>query len=306
MSQATQQDAEDLTAAPRAPSGSSQLSMADFGRLRGLIHEIAGINLVPAKRVMVETRLRKRVEELGLPSYRAYCDLVMGPHGEQELAPLLDRITTNKTDFFREAVHFDFLTCTALPALAAQHGSGQRQPLAVWSAGCSSGEEPYTLAMVLSEYAETQGPGGYRFSIAATDISTRVLEKARQGIYDAALTEPVPVALKRKYMLRSKDPSRAVVRIGAAIRNTVQFRRLNFMDEQFGFDRPFDVIFCRNVMIYFDEAEQKRLINKFHRCLNPEGYLFVGHAESLFGLTTKFHMIHENNATAYQRIEVSQ
>jgi chemotaxis protein methyltransferase CheR len=295
MSQAAQQ-AVGARAAPRAAL--AQLSMADFGRLRGLIQEAAGISLAPAKRVMVETRLRKRVEELGMASYRAYCDFVLGPQGERELAPLLDRITTNKTDFFREAGHFEFLTGTALPALAAQHHSGARRPLLVWSAGCSTGEEPYTLAMVLSEYAEAQAQGGYRFSIAATDISTRVLEKARQAIYEAGLAEPVPAGLKRKYLLRSKDPSRQVVRMCPAIRAAVEFRRLNFMEEQFGFDQPFDIIFCRNVMIYFDKPVQERLVARFAANLRPGGYLFIGHSETLNGLNASLSMV---AASIYRR-----
>jgi chemotaxis protein methyltransferase CheR len=266
----------------------AHLGETDFRRLAEFIYREAGISLAPAKRVMVETRLRKRLEALGIGSFHAYCEFVLGPQGGEEWTPLLDRITTNKTDFFREPGHFSVLTGTALPAMAALYQSGTRQPLTVWSAGCSSGEEPYTLAMVLSEYAAAQSGGRYRFAITATDLSTRVLEKAQQAVYATELVDPVPPALRHKYLLRSRDPARQVVRICPELRALVTFRRLNFMESRFSFDTPFDAIFCRNVMIYFDKPTQETLVNRFASHLRPGGYLFVGHSETLNGLRTPF------------------
>lgn len=275
----------------RPGAGIPALSPDDFHRLGAFVYRTAGITLSSAKRIMVETRLRGRLNDLHMPSFHAYCNYVLRPGGESEIAPLLDRITTNKTDFFREPAHFSFLVETAVPTMQTQSGSGMRRPLSVWSAGCSSGEEPYTLAMVLSEYALSDSsrarPGcRFRFAITGTDISTRVLEQAQEGIYGEALAAPIPEALRRRYLLRSKDKSRPLVRICPDLRAAVCFRQLNLLDANFGFDEPLDLIFCRNVMIYFDKPIQQRVIDRFVAHLTPGGYLFVGHSESLNGLTT--------------------
>ena len=201
----------------------------------------------------------------------------MGRGGEREITALIDVITTNKTDFFREPGHFEFLTGVALPSLAA----GSSRPLNVWSAGCSSGEEPYTLAIVLSEYAQEHP--GFQFSILATDISTRVLEKARLGVYDIGTIAPIPAEAKRKYLLKSRDRNKPRARVAPEIRARVAFQRLNLMDAEFGLANPMDVIFCRNVVIYFDKTTQEQLIRKFARNLRPRGYLFMGHSETLHG-----------------------
>ena len=178
-----------------------QLSERDFRRLSDLIYRLAGIHLVATKKIMIELRLRKRLQALQLHSFAAYCDFLFEAGGEAELPCMIDLVTTNKTDFFREPAHFEYLTNVALPALEA----GFDRPLAVWSAGCSSGQEPYTLAMVLSEYSEQQEPG-YRFAILATDISGRMLERARLGIYEMETIAPIPMAVRRKYLLKSREP----------------------------------------------------------------------------------------------------
>jgi chemotaxis protein methyltransferase CheR len=162
--------------------------------------------------------------------------------------------------------------------------------LRVWSAGCSTGEEPYTLAMTLYEYAETVP--GFDFQILATDLSTRVLEKAKQAVYDDERVEPVPKLMKNKYLLRSKDRSSGKVRIVPELREKVRFRRLNFMDDDFGIHEPFDIIFCRNVVIYFDRPTQERLLNKFYANLTKDGFIFMGHSETLNGLDVPLVMVH--------------
>ena len=189
---------------------------------------------------------------------------------------MIDLITTNKTDFFREPGHFEFLTRVALPSIATAG-----RTVRVWSAGCSTGEEPYTLAMVLSEYAE-QHPA-WQFSILATDISTRVLEKARLGIYEATDIAPIPSEIRRKHLLRSRDRDNPRSRIAPATRSLVEFQRLNLMDSDFGLAHPMDIIFCRNVVIYFDKQTQEQLVRRFTRNLRPHGYLFMGHSETLHG-----------------------
>jgi len=242
-----------------------------------LIHTECGINLTSEKKTMLEIRLRRRLRSLGIPSCRDYCDYVFAPAGGEELVHLIDAVTTNKTDFFREPDHFEFLTARALPALEQRHGANHK--VFVWSAGCSTGEEPYTLAMVLEEYAETHP--GFRFSLLATDISTEVLEKACRGIFKAEAVRPVAQDLKKKYLMRSRDRSSDLVRVVPELRSLIEFRRLNFMDSDFGFGERPDIIFCRNVIIYFDRATQLRVLGNLLRRLAPGGYFFSGHSESL-------------------------
>jgi chemotaxis protein methyltransferase CheR len=258
------------------------MSMADFNRLSRFIHETCGIKLSGEKKVMIETRLVKRLKELNLHDYHDYCNCVLdGSSENEELTHMIDVITTNKTDFFREPAHFQFLTGKALPELL-QNGAGVNRPFRVWSAGCSTGEEPYTIAMVLSEYALTKR--NFRFEIMATDISMRVLQAAKRAIYEKESVAPVPDAMKRKYLLKSRDNSQGLVRIAPEIRELVKFRHLNFMDTDFGITQPFDIIFCRNVIIYFDRPTQERLLMKFCNHLSPGGYVLMGHSETLNGM----------------------
>lgn len=257
------------------------LSNADFDRLRALVYDESGIHLNAEKKTMLEIRIRRRLSHLEINSFTEYCKYVFRPEGKhQELIHLIDAVTTNKTDFFREAGHFDYLLSTALPDLAARRGSSRKS--LVWSAGCSTGEEPYTLAMLLSEYA--QAHSGFQFNVLATDISTAVLEKARMGIFKSEVIDPVPGDLQRKYFMRSRDPDSNLVRIVPELRARVTFRRLNFMDADFGLDELPEIIFCRNVIIYFDRATQVRVVGKLLRHLPPGGYFFAGHSESLQGM----------------------
>jgi chemotaxis protein methyltransferase CheR len=256
------------------------LGIKDFNRLSRFIYDTCGIKMPDVKKTMLEARLQKRLRALGLHSFTDYCDFLFSSAGQQqELVQMLDMVTTNKTDFFREPDHFDYLVQKVLPEWVLRH-PGQR--LAIWSAGCSSGEEPYTLSMVLSEFA--QANPGFDFQILATDISTRVLEKAKNAVYAEALVDPVPLSYKKKYLLRSKDRSNPMVRIVPELRDKVRFRRLNFMDDDFGMREQLDIIFCRNVIIYFDRPTQERLLQRFHRQMKPGALIFMGHSETLSGL----------------------
>jgi chemotaxis protein methyltransferase CheR len=251
------------------------LSARDFARLRELIYAETGICLSAEKKTMVEVRLKRRLRVLNMTTYACYCEFVFDRRGmDEELVFLINVITTNKTDFFREPAHFDFLTGRALPEWDL---SGR--PFFAWSAGCSSGEEPYTMAMVLNEYAELHP--GFRFRILATDISTSVLEKAQLGIYSSECVAPVPLALKRKYFLRSRDSKSARVRVVPDLRQVIEFRRLNFIETDYALAERVDAIFCRNVLIYFDRATQESILCKLVHNLTPSGYLFVGHSETL-------------------------
>jgi len=254
------------------------ISAGDYTRLCGLIYEKAGIRLGSEKKTMLEVRIKRRLKALDLNSYDQYCAYLFGREGlKEELVSLIDVVTTNKTDFFREPGHFNFLVETALPELTPREGAGR--PLLIWSAGCSTGEEPYTLAIVLSEYALTHP--GFRFRILATDISTRVLETAEMGVYSKDAAGPIPAALKRKYLMTSRAPGSDRVRVVPELRRLIEFRRLNFMDADYGMTEKADAIFCRNVIIYFDRETQERVLQKLSRQLVPRGYMFVGHAETL-------------------------
>ena len=275
-------------------SKTSGMSTREFTLFSQFIENTCGIRLSEAKKFMLESRLQKRLRYLELSSYREYYDYLVSKQGlRDELVSMIDVVTTNKTDFFREAAHFSYLTESVLPGIPeGELLNGIR----VWSAGCSSGEEPYTLAMTLNEYARSCQ--GFRFSILATDICTDVLESARLGVYEEEKIVPIPYEMKKRYLLRSKDKSRGVVRICPELRSAVTFRRLNLMDESFDVGNPLQIIFCRNVMIYFDRQTQERLLNKFCRYLLPGGYLFLGHSETLSGLDVPLVQV---SSTIYQK-----
>ena len=266
-------------------TGPAPMSMKDFNRLSRFIYKECGINLTPTKKVMLEGRLNRRLRRLHLKSFTEYCDYLFSQQGiDSELIWMIDEVTTNKTDFFREPNHFEYLAGKVLPVLVdtARHSGHKR--LMVWSAGCSSGEEPYTLAMVIGEFIDNNPRTNLSYVIIATDISPSVLEKAEKAIYEDERIIPVPPEMKKKYLLRGKDRMKNFVRIVPALRERVKFRRLNFMDNDFGFRETIDIIFCRNVIIYFDRQTQETLLNKFCKYLSPGGHVFMGHSETLFGM----------------------
>ncbi|MBT8763883.1 protein-glutamate O-methyltransferase CheR [Desulfohalobiaceae bacterium Ax17] len=257
-----------------------QMSDDEFERLRRFIYEHLGISISPAKKTMLQARLQKRLRHLNLNSFEEYCNYLFRLKGiESEFPELVDAVTTNTTEFFREPNHFDFLVNSILPLWLNTYG--YERAMLLWSAGCSSGEEPYSLAMVLQDFAE-KNPG-FNFLILATDINNKVLQKAVKAIYPEEKALKIPLSLKKKYLLRSRDRSKKLVRIAPEIRTKVRFRRLNFVRE-FKFRKQMDIIFCRNVFIYFDRITQKRVILRFCSYLMRGGYLFLGHSESLSGM----------------------
>jgi chemotaxis protein methyltransferase CheR len=255
----------------------SKLSDVEFRHLARLVYEQCGINLSDGKKILLESRLQKRLHTLGIDSFKSYVRYLYSKDGmTNELVHMIDVVSTNKTDFFREPHHFDFLQQTILPTWIK---NGKRN-VNVWSAACSSGEEPYTLAMVLQEFAGLNS--GFDFCILASDISTVVLEKASLAIYTPAQAAGIPMPLKQKYLLKSKDSSKPTVRVIPELRKKVRFGRINFMDASLAIDEVFDVIFCRNVLIYFDRKTQQEVMRKLTGKLSAGGYLFIGHSESLF------------------------
>jgi chemotaxis protein methyltransferase CheR len=263
------------------PGSVDHLSDHHFKAIADVIEARVGIKMPPAKQTMVEGRLRKRVRALNLADINEYAQILFDRgHLEAELPYLIDCVTTNKTDFFREPSHFDFLKESAVPALLKRHAT-RTANLKIWSAACSTGAEAYTMAMVLQELVAQRRD--FRFSILGTDISTEVLSAAKEAIYPTAFLDSVPEPLRRKYLLVARQPGRGVARIAPELRAVTHFERLNLMDAKYPVDADIDVIFCRNVLIYFEKPTQHAVVERLASHLRPGGYLILGHAESMAG-----------------------
>lgn len=264
-------------------TGTYELSDVDFEKISRFVHEFCGINLHDGKRELVKARLGKRLRQGKFRSFSDYFKFVMTDEGTDELVEMIDSLSTNLTSFFREPAHFERLT----EILKDMATSKKKLTLRFWSAGCSTGEEPYTLAIVVQEALAGRNDD---VKILATDISTKVLRKAVTAIYDENKIRNIPQPLLRKYFLRGTGSRNGQYRVKRDITEMVRFMRLNLKDATV-FSETFDVIFCRNVMIYFDTPTQQALIDRFYDCLRPGGYLFVGHSEGLTGLKHRFRYI---------------
>jgi len=285
-------------------------SMLDktFLRFSAFIQVELGIKMPLSKKAMLQARLQKRLQALRIETFEEYYEYVFSPQGIQdELPHLIDVITTNKTDFFREPQHFDYLTQAILATLLNGNDSGSGKHLKVWCAGCSTGEEAYTLAMVLNEFAE-QHPE-FRYSILATDISARVLEQGTLGVYHQEKVASIPLKLRKKYLLQSKDSDQQLVRIVPELRAKVDFQRSNLNAQEFRIRENRDIIFCRNVIIYFDRATQQTILKQLCRHLKPGGYLFTGASETLNGLnlplTPVVHTVYQKASIFGEKPELS-
>lgn len=268
-----------MSVAMRAQSFEDRLSKRNFDALARYIYDYSGIKMPVTKITMLEGRLRRRLRATGIATLDAYCDFLFEQNGlATESTYLIDVVTTNKTDFFREPKHFDFISQTALPALI----SAGHTRLRLWSSACSTGAEPYTMAMVLQEFAAANREVDYR--VLATDLSTDVLQVATRGIYPRDMVLPVPPDLQKKYVMVARDQTRGDVRISPRLRSKVGFARLNLMDTAYEVGDAMHVIMCRNVLIYFDKATQAKVLSRLCDCLLPGGYLFVGHSESVTGI----------------------
>jgi len=258
-----------------------------FDQIKDLLYDAAGIKLTEAKRELVRSRLARRLRALGSSSVAEYVAYVSGDTGGDELVEMVDALTTNKTGFFREIRHFDLLE-----DVLADMDVGPGGPT-IWSAGCSTGEEPYTLAMMLAEQARHTGKAPGR--VLATDISGRALGRAIAGIYTREQVEPVAAALRRRYLVPAS--AAGAVQVTDDLRSIVRFARLNLVGP-WPMRGPFDVIFCRNVMIYFDAPTKERLVDRLTQLITPGGFLFVGHSESLSSLGHSLRYVHP---AVYQR-----
>jgi chemotaxis protein methyltransferase CheR len=247
------------------------LSSKDFHQLTQYLRKEYGLDL-SEKKVLIEGRLRNHVMERGFPSFREYLESVYADSTRTEVQAMLDRITTNHTFFMREVVHFEYFRKQILPELES---CVKDRDLRIWSAGCSSGEEAYSLAMIIHDYFADRWES-WDTSILATDISDRVLKKAVAGIYPAEALQALPADYRLRYFRKLPDGN---FQVNDTIRNKVSFGKFNLMEPSFPFRKPFHVIFCRNVMIYFDKESKERLVDNFHRSSAPGAYLFIGHSE---------------------------
>jgi chemotaxis protein methyltransferase CheR len=258
---------------------SAELSTNDFNRLSKFIMTEYGIKMPPEKKVMLQGRLQRRLKALNMQNFKEYVEYVFSSTGQsEEVIHMMDVVSTNKTDFFREPLHFDFLLSEGLPELVSDL---HFRNLSIWSAGSSSGEEAYTISIVLSEFIE-KNPG-LDFTITASDISTQMLKKASEAVYHEDRIADVPLVIKKKYFLRSKDREEKKVKVITSLRSKVSFYRQNLLDLPQASKPEHHIIFCRNVLIYFNRENQFRILNSLCSYLKTGGYLFLGHSESITG-----------------------
>ncbi|MCG2745939.1 MAG: protein-glutamate O-methyltransferase CheR [Desulfobulbaceae bacterium] len=272
-----------------------RLTDKDFENFSVLIFAKTGIHLKPEKKELLNARLGKRLRACRLGSFKDYYERVMHDATGNELVHLINCVSTNFTSFFRENSHFDYLAATVLPQFAARGSSAG--PCKVWSAACSSGEEPYTLAMVIAMFMARHP--SFKASILATDISTKVLDIAQKGIYSYDKVDKVPSEFLKNSFQKGVGKCSGYVKVKDELRRLVTFQHINLMDS-FPWKEEIDVIFCRNVMIYFTRETQVELAEKFYHCLSPGGYLFIGHSESLTSITHRFQ---QTATTVYQKVK---
>lgn len=275
-----------------------RLTQREFGLFRDLIYSEAGISMGDSKFQLVASRLAKRLRALNLSSYTRYYDYVMHEDRDgSERLRMINCLTTNKTDFFREDHHFEFLKKQVFPAIEERARKTGERKLRIWSAACSTGEEPYSIAMTVRQYFSSSAAGQWDIRILASDIDTDVLAHAQRGVYASDRIEEVPPELRRQWFSRVDRNSDEQYVVHDDLKSIITFRRINFVDSVWPVNTAFDVIFCRNVMIYFDESTQDRLLTRFHEKLKPEGYLIIGHSESILRLD---HLYRSIGQTIYQ------
>ncbi len=271
-----------------------EITEKEFQLFKDIIYRQTGIYMSEKKQNLIVSRLSKRLRTLNLKNFSEYYQyLSKNLDAGGEIINLINRITTNKTGFFREKHHFDLLLNVIFPEIIQNKHSTRERTLRIWSAGCSSGEEPYSIAMIVAEaFMDVRG---WDIKILATDLDTDVLMKASTGIYQSHSVTPVPMGYLSKYFNRTSRGYEVVQKI----KSTVVFRKLNLMQPVFPMKNPFDIIFCRNVMIYFDNDTKRSLMTKFHRHIKDGGYIFIGHAESLMWQKNLFKFLKH---TVYQKV----
>jgi len=262
------------------------LTEAHFRQISQMVYDHCGINLHDGKKELIRTRLAKKLRLGGFATFDSYMEYLRNDKSGRAFSDFIDALSTNLTSFFREREHFDFVQNQLLPQLVEKKQKEKKHRIRVWSAGCSSGEEAYSIAMTLLENLR----GRWDVKILATDISTRVLETAKTGIYSAERVAPVSLQQKSKYLISRTDKGRKVFEVHRDLKEKVLFKYLNLMSD-WPIKGPLDFIFCRNVMIYFDKPTQAALVRRFYDLLGAGGVLFTGHSESLTGIEHQFHYI---------------
>lgn len=278
-------------------SAIEKLQTEEFLYISEFVQEHYGIQLPVSKKMMVEARLQKRLKALNLVTFQEYFEFVFAPEGRDEYQKMIDLLTTNKTDFFRESNHFDFLNEEVLPKLIKTKSASES--IKIWSAASSTGEEVYSILITLEEYF-FRTLRKVPYSILGTDLSMQVLQKAAQGIYAEERTENIPLYIKKRYFLKNKDRENPKARIKPELLKAVEFKRLNLLKEFQGIEFNYDIIFCRNVLIYFNREVQQEVVSKLASRLKTGGYLFIGHSESLTNMQLPLRQI---KPTVYQKIE---
>lgn len=273
------------------------LNDKEFEAIRRLVKAKTGISLSLHKRDLVVSRLARRLRALELHSFAEYISYLEADGEGGELVQMINRITTNKTDFFRESHHFKFLSERVLPAIYAEGESSGNRVLRAWSAGCSSGEEPYSIAITLSEFFANRP--GWDVKLLASDLDTTMLEKASRGEYDQTVLEPVPKALLARYFDRQGRGADATYKVKPSLRSMLTFRKFNLMNPTYPLKVALDFVFCRNVLIYFDTDDKISILKKFHSVLKPQAYIFVGHSESLMMVKDIFQF---TDTTVYRKL----
>jgi len=271
------------------------LTDKEFKLISALVYDKAGIKLSDQKHTLIVERLQKIIRNGGFGTFKEYYDYVVSEPTGTALLTMIDKISTHHTMFFREKEHFEFMRSHVLPHIVNSFSRKVDRNIRIWCAGCSSGEEPYTLAMLLHDYF-AEKMIGYDIGILATDISVSSIEKARNGIYPSSILSSVPIQFRNKYFKKIDEENVQVVQ---SLREMILFRRLNLIRENYPFRGLFQVIFCRNVMIYFDTPTRQSLVERYHRYLEPEGFLFIGHSESISRANSLFKYV---KPAVYQKI----
>jgi chemotaxis protein methyltransferase CheR len=297
-----------------APAPTNSLSESELKLLQVLVYQECGLHFDERRTHFLQDRLLRRMRACQTPSFYSYYRLLTSNEGKREMSVLLENLAIHETSFFRNKAQFELFHKVIMEELLQRKQERRDCSLRVWSAGCSTGQEPYTIAMLMCDalsYYYLRNPLPYetptpkplvpppwKLEVLASDISYTALRTAQDGVYSDTQMEAVDFAYRLRYFDKLGDKYAVKKSVKDLLRFDFHNLKTEFLPQRN------DVIFCRNVMIYFDEPEQRRLVDKFYRCLNPEGYLFLGHAESLFGISEKFRMVHHDNGTAYQRVEV--
>lgn len=274
--------------------GMFPLTDKEFHHLVDLIYEHTRIKMGDHKRALVSSRLGKRIRALHFEGFADYIAYLNKPDGEQEIINFVNAVTTNKTDFFRENKQFEFMQTTLLPAIKEKLARREKTKIRIWSAGCSTGEEPYSIMITLFEFFGLTAMKSLDIRMLASDIDTNVLARAEEGVYREDVVRPVSEPLLRRYFLKGKGENAGLYRVKDFVKPYIKFRQINLRHDTYPIHTKFDFIFCRNVIIYFDKEFQKSLFSRYYNYLHDDGFVFIGHSETLFGVSEKFKYVTNN------------